>query len=173
VLNTETRNYKAIPIEQLQMWSKIMGGDPPGTLTEAFPIEFAPPEVANQTQIFYDVRNDNFPDFYELQNKYFDLAEGAARRDYLRQYPELKRYWSWRRDFLKRNPSIAPYIDDDFEPKYASVKEMEEAHREEPSFILPEYRQYLGHESVNIILDVYNNDFVYSVVFTETDCFFT
>jgi len=155
-----TRNYEAIPIEQLQMWSKMMGGDPPGTLTEAFPIDFAPPEVANQTQIFYDTRNDNFPDFFELQDKYFSLAEGAARKDYLRQNPNLSRYWDWRRDFLKRNPSISAYIDDTFEPKYATVQEMEQAYQEEPAFNQHEFSQYLGNTSMKIITDVYNTDFV-------------
>ena len=159
-MDKETRNYKAIPIEQMQRWLKMMGGDPPGTLTEAFPIDFAPPEVATQTQIFYDTRNENFPDYYNLQNEYFDLAEGAARKDYLRQFPQLGIYWNWRRDFLKRNPSIATYIDDNFEPKYATVEEMKEARIEEPTFILPEWREALGSSSVNILLDVYNNDFV-------------
>ena len=159
-LSEETRSYESIPIEQLQLWSKMMGGDPPGTLTEAFPISFAPPEIANQTQIFYDTRNQFFPDFYELQNEYFDLAEGPARKDYLGQTPQLKRYWDWRRDFLKRNPSIAAYIDDNFEPKYTTVEEMKEARQEEPQFHLAEFQQYLGSASMQIILDVYNTDFV-------------
>ncbi|MCK5850182.1 MAG: hypothetical protein KAH23_04645 [Kiritimatiellae bacterium] len=158
-LDKNTANYEAIPIEQLQMWAKMMGGDPPGTLTEAFPINLAPPEIATQAQIFYDVRNDNFSNFYELQNKYFDLAEGTARKDYLRQNPELKQYWDWRRDFLKRNPSVATYIDDEFEPKYESVQEMEQAYGQEPTFTEPEYRQYLETPAIDIITDVYNNGF--------------
>ncbi|RKX65879.1 MAG: hypothetical protein DRP42_04130, partial [Tenericutes bacterium] len=150
-LDEGTRNYQAIPIEQLQMWSKMMGGDPPGTLTEAFNIDLAPPEVANQTEIFYSIRNDNFPDYYELQNKYFTLAEGNARNDYLRQTPQLKQYWDWRRNFLKKNPSIAPYIDDNFEPKYRSVQEMEQAFTQEPTFGAAEFASYIGVSAVNVI----------------------
>jgi len=159
-LNEGTRNYEAIPIEQLQMWAKMMGGDPPGTLTEAFPIDFAPPEVANQAQIFYDVRNESFPDFYELQNRYFDLAKGQARKDYIKQYPQLKQYWDWRRDFLKRNPSIAAYIDDEFEPNYSSVPELEQAYEQEPAFQQVEFQRYLESSEMNIILSIYNDDFV-------------
>lgn len=159
-MDKETRNYEAIPIEQLQMWLKMMGGDPPGTLTEAFPIDFAPPEVANQAQIFYDVRNENFADYYELQSKYFDLAEGQARKDYLRKYPQLKEYWDWRRNFLKRNPSIAAYIDDSFEPKYASVQEMEQAYQNEPTFTKYELTRYVGSAGISILTDVYNQGFI-------------
>ncbi len=159
-LNEGTRNYKAIPIEQLQMWSKMMGGDPPGTLTEAFPIDFAQPEVATQTQIFYDTRNSSFPDFFELQDKYFMLAEGNARSEYLRQNPQLKQYWDWRRDFLKRNPSISAYIDDNFEPQYASVAELEQALEQEPSFTEYEFKQYLETSAIDILVDVYNTSFV-------------
>ena len=158
-LDKSTRNYKAIPIEQLQMWAKMMGGSPPGTLTEAFPIDLAPPEVATQAQIFYDVRNQNFPDFYVLQNEYFDLA-ADAQKVYLQQNPSLAQYWGWRRDFLKRNPSIAAYIDDSFEPKYATIQEMREARQQEPTFTLSEWNQQLGNSAVNLLQDVYNTDFV-------------
>ena len=149
-LDKDTSNYNALSIEQLQMWGKMMGGDPPGTLKEAFPIDFAPPEVSTSAQIFYDTRNENFPDFYELQNKYFDLAENA-RKDYLRMNPQLKRYWDWRRTFLKQNPTVAPYIDDNFEPKYSSVQEMEQAYEEEPSFVAAEFANYIGAAAVSVI----------------------
>ena len=154
-LDENTRNYQAIPIEQLQMWSKMMGGDPPGTLSEAFPINLAPPVVANQAQIFYDTRNQTFPEYYMWQQEYYSLAEGKPRREYLKQNPQLAQYWGWRRDFLKRNPSVAPYIDDNFEPKYSSVQEMEQAWKGEPSFTRYELARYLGDSSVRILIGVY------------------
>ena len=137
-----------------------MSGEPGRLDTEPIPIDMAPDDIAYQAEMFYSTRNAHFSNYYELQDKYFDLAEGQARKEFLQYNPELKMYWDWRRDFLKRNPSIAPYIDDDFEPKYATIKKMEEAYREEPTFILPEWRQALGYTEVDIILDVYNTDFV-------------
>jgi len=157
-LNKDTRNYDAIPTEQLQLWAKMLGGDPPGTLKDAFPIDFAPPEIATNSQIFYDTRQTYFPNYYELQNKYFDLAEGTARKNFLGQNPELKQYWEWRRDFLKRNPTIAPYIDDNFEPNYSSVKELERAYQEEPDYVKAEWSTVLGSETVRVITRAYNGE---------------
>ncbi len=155
-LDKDTRNYDAIPTEQLQMWAKMLGGDPPGTMSEAFPITFAPPEIASGAQVFYDTRATNFPNFYDLQSKYFMLND-SARKQYLVEHPELKQYWDWRRDFLKRNPTIAPYIDDNFEPNYGSVQEMEQAFAQEPQFGRAEWYNYLGGETLRLVLGVYND----------------
>ena len=157
-LNEGTRNYDSIPLETLHMWAKMMGGDPPGTLSDAAPIIYAPPEVSNQAQTFYDTRNEFFPNYYDLQNKYFDLAEGAPRRSFLTKNPELKRYWDWRRDFLKRNPSIAPYIDDNFQPNYGSVQELEQAYAQEPQYIEEEWENLLGSSGYRLALDAYNGE---------------
>ena len=156
-LDADTSNYDAIPIEQLQMWAKMMGGDPPGTLTEAFPLPFAPPEIANRAEIFYATRNEIFPDFYDLQNKYYMLDEGA-RKQFLVENPQLKQYWDWRRAFLKQNPTIAPYIDDNFEPNYGTVEEMEQAFQQEPQFSQAEWYSYLGGETFRLIVGAYNGE---------------
>ena len=140
-MNKDTRSYESIPNETLAVWLKVMGGDPPGLVhfTENItPLEFAPRDIAIRYQGFSQTRQQRF-DYgnttWPLQQQYFRLQEGAARREFLRQNPILKVYWTWRRDFMLRNPDVVPYIEDDPEkwPKYTSVQELEQAYAAQPS----------------------------------------
>lgn len=151
-LNKDTRNYDAIPVDTLQIWLKMLGGDPPGTLSKpAAPIEFAPPEVAYVAQQFYDIRKQAFPDYREQQKIYFSLAEGKPRREYLQQHPELKRYWDWRNDFFHRNPSILPYVDDDYELKYKSPQAAEQAFAQPYQFTFTEWQYILSPSTARVL----------------------
>jgi len=159
-LNRETRSYDSIPPEMLQVWLKIIGGDPPGEVhyTETLtPMEFAPPEVAWRLEVFYDTRNEYF-DYNEalwpIQSTYFKL-EGAARPAFLREHPELKRYWDWRRDFMYRNPDLAIYLEDDPDriPKYPSAAEYEELREAQPTFVWAEWYMALGPPLFRLVED--------------------
>ena len=113
-----------------------LGGEHIGSLGapgSAIPIEFAPAEVGNTIEGFYEARNMYFPDWYDLQQDYYSLAAGKARRDYKNTHPQLEEYFAWRRKFLQNNPATVPYLDDDFEPNYRSQEEMEAAFANEPS----------------------------------------
>jgi hypothetical protein len=97
----DTRNIEGIPIETLQMWSKLLGGDPPGTLnSDVMPIEFAPPDISYRAQTFYNIRNTYFPNYYELQKKFYDTAPGSPKGDYLEANPRIQGYWNWRESYL-------------------------------------------------------------------------
>ena len=141
-LDKETRSYDGIPINNLQVWLKVMGGDPPGQFTfsdNLTPLEMTEPDVAYRVQVFYDTRNAIFgyaENIWPLQKKYYQLMEGGARKRYLFEHPELKKYWDWRRDFLLRNPTLAPYLEDDPTklPKYKSEADLETALSAEPQF---------------------------------------
>ena len=129
-LSRETRSYESIPNEMMQMWLKMIGGDPPGSFSGvAVPIEFAPPEVAWRAQAFFEMRDQMF-DYNEVlrntQEQYFKLST-SARRQFRAQHPELVQYWAWRRDFFMRNPDVVPYLDEDFEFNYESVQQMLQA----------------------------------------------
>ena len=160
-LNRETRSYDSIPPEMLQVWLKIIGGDPPGEVhyTETLtPMEFAPPEQAHRLEVFYDTRNEYF-DYNEtlwpIQSEYFKL-EGPARKAFLREYPELKRYWDWRRDFMYRNPDLAIYLEDDPDriPKYPSAAEYEEISEAQPTFVWAEWYMALGPPLFRLVDDM-------------------
>ena len=153
-LDKETRNTEALSPEQLGVFLKMMGGTPPGTLgMDATPINLAPPEIAQVAQFFYDYRRLNFLNYFEQQDKYFQLAEGAARRQYLSQNPQLGQYWDWRRDYLMRNPTVVDYLSEDFEPKYQSVQAMEQAYAQPYNVDPTEFRASLGSSAWALIMD--------------------
>ena len=140
-MNKDTRSYNSIPMDTMQVWLKIMGGDPPGQVsyTETLtPIEFAPVEVAHLYQAFYDTRSNMFQYndvVWPMQEDYFKLTKGAARKRFLSEHPLLAQYWDWRKDFMQRNPSVAPYIEDDpdKQPMYPSEQALIEAEQAQPA----------------------------------------
>jgi len=149
-------SYDSFDPQMLGAWLRMMGGDPPGTLSgNAIPIELAPPADAQAVQVFYDTRNRIFGEgIWDIQSRYFDMQEGAARKQYLADHPELKAYWDYRRDFMYRRPDLAPYIEEDpnKQPKYPSERALLSAQgqvsdAELYTILGPElYRLYLDEE---------------------------
>lgn len=150
-LNGETRNTKNIPAETLQIWIKMMGGDPPGTLdSSAVPIEFAPSDVAWTAEQFYIIRSEAFPDYYDQQKEYFKLDKNA-RKQYLRENQSLKEYWDWRYSFLHKNPGVVEYVTDDYEFKYKSISDMRAAEEQQPQFSYAEWSIILGESTAQVL----------------------
>jgi hypothetical protein len=120
----QEKNYDAISPETMAVWLRTMGGETPGSISgDALPLEQAPDEVAQKVQVFYDTRRRTFGDeIWDVQDKYFMLGDGAPRTNYLGQHPELKAYWDYKQDFMRRNPDTAPYLEEnpDRWPKYPS-----------------------------------------------------
>jgi len=54
--------------------------------------------------------NDNFPNIYDTQSAYFNIANTNAKKNYLKQHPELPAYWDFRREYSAAYPQAAPYI---------------------------------------------------------------
>lgn len=158
-LDKETRSYESIPIETMQIWLKMMGGDPPGTLNSpAPPLVLTDSDIAWRVDNFYDIRTQLFPDYRDLQNTYFDLEEGTPRRKYLKEHPELIEYWDWRRDFMQRNPDTAAYLEDDPDkrPKYKTEAERNAAYANQPSYYPEELRGILGSNLYRLALNYAN-----------------
>lgn len=153
-LNKETRSYDAITTEQLGVWAQLMGGDPPGTLPKAAPLSLPPADISYRADAFYNTRKRLFPNYWELQGQYFKLAKGDARRNYLDNHPELAGYWNWRNDFLMRNPDVAPYIDEDWEPEYKSEDLLLEAQAEAPNFTLQEWQFVMEPHMFRVMTDL-------------------
>ncbi|MHA2068688.1 MAG: hypothetical protein ACXABY_30360, partial [Candidatus Thorarchaeota archaeon] len=129
-VNQETQSLESISLNELQVWLKMMGSDPPGTLeSDPVPIDLADPEVAWRAQVFYDTRTQYFPDWWEIQNGYYDIPEEnkKGRKAYKAQNPSLEPYWEWRRDWFHRNPEVVPYLSDKFEFKYSTPEAEERA----------------------------------------------
>ena len=85
------------------------GTDKPGMLPVPDALDLAPPDVAKVYEEYKTTRDKQFQNWYALQNVYFTLDKGQ-RKAFLNQFPELKKYWDWRRQFIKDNPEIEQYV---------------------------------------------------------------
>ena len=159
-LDKETRAYDAIPIQTMQVWLKLMGGDPPGTLNSPVPsIELAPADLAWRADTFYKTRNSYFPNYFDLQDTYFALPEKSKQRKaYLKEHPELVSYWDWRRDWFHRNPEVVPYLDDNFQFEYPSEEAYQKVQERQPFYSWDEWRQTMGPNMANLVADFVLND---------------
>ncbi|MFA5378086.1 MAG: hypothetical protein WC455_20205 [Dehalococcoidia bacterium] len=160
-LNKDTRSIDSIDLPTLQVWLKLMGGNPPGTMTQKVtkPLELTPPDIAWRINVFNQTRNSKYPGWYDIQSNYFDLTKGKARQTYLKQYPMLKSYWNWRNDFMMRNPDTVQYLTDltqegeEEKYQYGSVEEMQAIQANQPNFTWQEWQGNLGNSLSNLVAD--------------------
>lgn len=160
-LDKETRSVDNIPESTLTAWLQIMGGNTPGKAewnADLHPIELAPPAVARALEAFYVTRRNNFR--YEdqvapLWDTYFAIEKGAARKAFMREHAILGQYMQWRNDFMVRNPTLAPYIEDDpaKQPQYPSAAAVEEARAAEPQFSWIEWGGVIGLPASRLVAD--------------------
>jgi len=143
---------KSLDPELLQYWIRMANGEPVGTLSGgAMSVNFASPEVAQSMQVFYDTRRRYFGDeIWDVQENFFQLG-GSARKTYKQQHPELQQYWDWRKDFMMRNPDLAPYIEEDPDkiPKSTKITLVEN----QPNFTPQEWQTFLGPNLFNLVWD--------------------
>jgi hypothetical protein len=156
-LGGDKDTYSQVPIEVLQMWSRAMKGEPVGTLSgNAIQVEYSNPDVAQRLQVFYDTRRQYFGDeIWDIQSDYFKIQKGDARKAYLENHPELKAYWDYRKDYMYRNPDLAPYIEEDPDkwPQYPSEQALRDIQQQEPFFTPGEWNRILGRPAYNLTLD--------------------
>ena len=161
-IDKETRSYDAIAPETMQIWLKLMGGDPPGTLSAPVaPLELAPRDIAYRAQNFYDTRMSYFPDWFQIQETFYGLPEKSAQRKaFLAKNPELVDYWDWRRDWFHRNPEVVPYLtDQEYEFQYASEEQIQKVRENQPYFTWDEWQQVLPSHLRNLVLDnIYDDE---------------
>ena len=117
-LDTKTRNYEKIDNDMLAYWGRQLKAQVPETeqtqsaLTRTSePLEMYKPDVAQSAQVFLDLRKQQFPNYYWLQNLYFAIPEGD-RQSFMRGFPELKKYFEWKEDYIEANPLVGVYLDD-------------------------------------------------------------
>ena len=156
----DTRSYESIPVEELQMWLSLLGGDVPGKLEGTLSpsmyqgLQLTDPDKAWRVQTFYNNRELQFGQFIsERLDDYYALEAGGPRKTYMKSHPELKAYFDWRNDFIQRNPDVATLISDS--PKYNTEEFQEEAAAASgrPQFTRQEWRNQLGGYMDNLVLD--------------------
>jgi len=163
-IDKDTRSYDSINLDEMQIWLKLMGGDPPGTLnSEPVPIDLADPEVAWRVQVYRDTRNAYFPEeLWDIQDKYYDIPEKdwKARKAYREKNPMLPAYWDWRRDWMHRNPETVPYLTEkDYEFEYSSPEAERRAEQPQPWLTWDEWSQYMGPNMTGLMEDHFLRDY--------------
>jgi len=117
-LDKETRNYADLDIQTLALWAKALGGIVPNTKETDFdlPMGMKPPEVrvlppalAKEVNDYKEWRNKEHPYWFALQSRYYDLPAGPRRRQFLAQFPMLKKYWDENRAYLASHPDVKLY----------------------------------------------------------------
>jgi hypothetical protein len=119
----ESRNYESIPFELLAFWAQAIGAQLPPLpernngyempkiepVAPEQQVSLLPPEVANEIDTFRAERNSQFPNWFAIQQRYFDQPKGDARKAYLAANPELKHYWDWKKQYYAQHPTVDTY----------------------------------------------------------------
>ncbi len=147
--------YGAIDLDTLAMWNKQLGGTNPGKMDKpVIPLQQASPEISEGAQLFYNTRDQYFPNWYLLQEQYYSLKAGKAREKFVAGNTEYRSYVRWKQDYLQRNPKIAPYLTDN-EPQYESVAHMARAQANEPQYTWQEWASVMPEEATRLFADYY------------------
>ena len=129
-LDKETQSYDTITPEQLQIWLALTKGKQVGRLSaetnaliELNQLQLTDPETAWRVQTFYDSRKQGFENFSTLQNEYYSKNE-QGKQKYLKEHPELKEYWDFRRNWMQKNPDLVRFLTDDEKQlkKYENIR---------------------------------------------------
>jgi len=152
------QSYDSLSNDVLGMWLRQMRGDPPGNLADdAFPLELAPQNAAERLQPYYDYRKTHFPDYWELNKEYWaiDPKNWAEKKKYRATYPQLTAGWEHRRDFMYRNPDLAPFLEEDPDkrPKYPTIEEVREVAEAQPTFTWGEWQAVLTPSLWRLVRD--------------------
>jgi hypothetical protein len=122
-LDSETRSYDALSVEQLTAWAQMLGGMTPRPATEdgrpaaisgqqtaqAPALDLYDPQITDLTDKFFADRKEKYNDYFMLEQGYYSLPK-SARKAYLYKFPQLKEYWDWKGDWTDAYPELKPII---------------------------------------------------------------
>jgi hypothetical protein len=130
-LDDKTRNYDLVTDETLAFWSSQMKNVLPENAPEPVPNPSyqeqptIPPKMEAEVNAYKETRNANFPNWYATQERYYALPPGIERKAFLGQYPWLKEYWDWNREYKTSHPNIEKY-QTEYEPPYYDYSFMQD-----------------------------------------------
>lgn len=115
-LDSETRSYDSLDVEQLAAWAQMLNKSVPNTEATAPAIaQPAPrintydPNVTKVTDQYFRLRGEQFPNYYEVEQGYFAIPK-SERASYMREHPELKQYWDFKDKWQKAYPEYEPIL---------------------------------------------------------------
>ena len=107
LLNKDTRNYKAVPIETLAKWNAALGGKNPNVGSIDVQgvervMQLSEP-VIDAVEEHDRIKNEQYPGISIIQNGYYALPKDQ-RKNYLATFPQLEDYWEWNREYKNDHP---------------------------------------------------------------------
>ena len=119
-LDPETRDTNGVDTQTLAVWARLLNGMVPQTEKTApikdipqnqFPqLELSPEYISSQVSTYRDIRDEKYPNWYTLQQGYYNLPQ-SERRSYALKNPELTSYWDWNRQYKAQHPDVAAEIE--------------------------------------------------------------
>ena len=108
---------QGLDIKQLATWGQTLGAKAPKTplLANMPPVQtpnYMPTAESQAVSAFQNERDQKFPMYYPLQSEYYNLPTGAPRKEYLKQFPQLKQYWDWKAQQATDHPELQTYFDE-------------------------------------------------------------
>jgi hypothetical protein len=116
IINKETKNYSAVPYEDLLTWEYAMRGDIPNMPASAIDKANAPkiryftPEVSQSVDAWTQYKDKTYPNIETTQDSYYALPR-ENRKQYLAGHPELSNYWEDKRQYEAQNPEFKAFED--------------------------------------------------------------
>ena len=107
LLNKDTRNYKAVPIETLAKWNAALGGKNPNVGSIDVQgvervMQLSEP-VIEAVDNYTEEKDRLYPGISIIQNGYYALPKDQ-RKNYLATFPQLEEYWDWNREYKNDHP---------------------------------------------------------------------
>ena len=149
VMNSETRNYKAVPIEKLAEWNARIGGSTPNVgnidVQGVERVLQLNEPVIDAVAEHDEIKRTMFPGISVIQNGYYALPK-SQRKAYLESFPQLSAYWTWNRQYKDEHPEYVRWENErtayyNEETLYNSYADMSERTQQEL-----EYAKATGNE---------------------------
>jgi hypothetical protein len=119
-LDSNTRDYTAIDLNTLAMWSRYLGGLVPNvkqTATTANTPDtqitmptFLPENINVALKAYNGEKDARFPGISNIQSMYYALKPEQQAAFKIR-FPEYGKYLAWRKEYISAHPAVRPFID--------------------------------------------------------------
>ena len=107
LLNKDTRNYEAVPIEKLAEWNAALGGTNPNVgsidVKGVERVMQLSESVIESVDNYFEERDRLYPGISIIQNGYYALPKDQ-RKNWISSFPQLEEYWEWNRQYKNDHP---------------------------------------------------------------------
>ena len=115
LINKETKNWKAVPIEKLAEWNAMLGGKNPAVgsinVEGVSAIMRMSDQAVDVVQEYNTYKDEHFPGISIIQDMYYELPKDQ-RKAFLEAMPQLSDYWEWNRNYKNEHEEITKWLDD-------------------------------------------------------------